>query len=145
MNEHIYTFQKLFYENMGAEPFYLRNFYQQVEYLDEPFSDITEQVVCLLLGELEACKDCCNKWSRIEAQVEIDEKVYKIRVQFSDGVAQFYVTDPEGNDCTMWYLQLVVEHSEDVKSPRLIMNGTKNVTVQVMLAKRDCHQVLVFQ
>ncbi len=146
MQEYQFTFKKLGYENMSEELCYSRSFDNQVEYFDEPFSDITQQVVSLLLGELQACKQCSNKWSRIEAQVQLGEKEYKVTVSFPDGDALFCVTDEENNDCTQWYLQLMIDHPEDVTIPRLLwdLEESKNGIFQLLQAKRRCHQVLVF-
>lgn len=113
MGDFTFTFQQLFYENMGSEPFYLRNFYDATEYLDEPFSDITLQVIRLLLGDMHACNSCCHEDSRIEAKVQIGTNAYSVMVIFENGIAMFYVTDEQGCDRTLWYLQTVSHSPEE--------------------------------
>ena len=113
MGDFTFTFQQLFYENMGSEPFYLRNFYDATEYLDEPFSDITLQVIRLLLGDMRACDTCCHEDSRIEAKVQIGTNAYSVMVIFENGIAMFYVTDEQGCDRTLWYLQTVSHSPEE--------------------------------
>lgn len=107
-----FTFQSLFYRNMGTVPVYLRKFRDPVEFLDEPFSGITAQVIRLLTGELDTCESCCRKDSYIEAQVLIGRESYTVRVTFKDGVSMFYVTDSEHSDRTMWYLETVTQSDE---------------------------------
>jgi hypothetical protein len=113
MHDYAFTLKQLFFENMGSEPFYLRNFRNSIEYLDEPFSDVTLQVIRLLLGDMQACDTCCHADSRIEARVLIGEVEYTVMVIFQDGVAMFYVTDDEGKDRTLWYLQTVARTPEE--------------------------------
>ena len=78
---------------MGSDPFYLQNFYDATEYLDEPFSEITPQVIRLLWGEMRACDTCCHEDSRIEANVQIGTNAYSVMVMFENGIVMFYVTD----------------------------------------------------
>lgn len=115
MNDNTLQVKHLFYENMGSEPFYLRNFFDTIEYLDEPFSEITLQVVRLLTGDMHACNTFCHEDSRIEAQVQIGTNEYSVIVTFEDGIAVFYVTDERSIDRTLWYLQTVAHTPEEQK------------------------------
>jgi hypothetical protein len=113
MHDNAFKLKQLFYENMGNEPFYLRNFYDATEYLDEPFSDITLQVIRLLLGDMHACDSCCHEDSRIEAKVQIGTHAYFVMVIFENGIAMFYVMDEQERDRTLWYLQTVSHSPEE--------------------------------
>lgn len=113
MIDYGFTLKQLFFENMGNEPFYLRNFWDSIEYLDEPFSDITLQVIRLLLGDMHACDICCHEDSRIEARVQIGQAEYTVMVMFKDRIAMFHVTDKDGKDRTLWYLQTVSHSLEE--------------------------------
>ena len=113
MHDYGFTLKQLFFENMGNEPFYLRNFWDSMEYLDEPFSDITLQVIRLLLGDMHACDTCCHEDSRIEARVQIGQAEYTVMVMFQDRIAMFHVTDEDGKDRTVWYLQTVAHSPEE--------------------------------
>lgn len=107
-----FTIKKLFYQNLGEEPFYLRNFYHTVEYLDEPFSEMTRQVVRLLLGDMHACDAYCHEDSRIQARVQMGAEEYTVSVMFEDRIAMFYVTDAQGEDHTLRYLQTIEDIGE---------------------------------
>ena len=113
MYDYGFTLKQLFWENMGNEPFYLRNFWDSIEYLDEPFSNITLQVIRLLLGNMQACDTLCHENSRIEARVQIGQAEYTVTVMFQDRIAMFYVIDEDGKDCTVWYLQTVTHSLEE--------------------------------
>lgn len=105
--------KQLFYAHMGSQPYYLRNFYDSVVYLDEPFSEITLQVIRLLLGDRSACDSCRCANSRIEATVLLGNEAYTVRVAFPAGAAEFHVTDCREQDCTSWYLQTVSQSPEE--------------------------------
>lgn len=98
---------------MGGQPFYLRKFYEATEYLDEPFSEVTLQVIRLLLGDLQACDSYCQEDSRIEAKVQIGQEKYRVTVVFENGISMFCVTDSAGDDCTIWYLEALTHSPEE--------------------------------
>lgn len=133
-----FQLKKLWYENLGGEPFFLRNFYYTAEYLDEPFSDMTLQVICLLLGDMNACRNYCHENSGIEAKAQIGEEEYRIMVRFQDGIAKFYVEDAREEDCTLWYFQKVVRNWEEQIDICLFTPGV--YPVRLPLSAESCQE-----
>ena len=82
MHENVLQIKQLFYKNIGGEPYYLRNFFDTIEYLDEPFSEITLRVIRLVLGDRQACDGIMGKDSHVEAKVQIGSTEYDVHVKY---------------------------------------------------------------
>ena len=82
MQQNVVQLKKLFYQNVGGVPVYLRNFYETVEYIDDPCAQVTSRVIRLVLGDRQACDGLLQPDSRVEALVQIGQRQSRMWVKY---------------------------------------------------------------
>lgn len=104
MRDRAVKIRRLFYENVGPVPCYLRSFPEETQLLRDEHSRITVQVIRVILGDWGACKGLISENSYIEALVAVGQEVSRVYVRFLNRVAALTVTDLKGEDRTQSYL-----------------------------------------